>query len=104
MGVPQPWLRAYHRHGYRRITGMATDVPQARLRAYYDCGYRRTYGRTTLTFLLHIPYLEHAGNGVVHPELDKVEGIEQFPVATQKNEVHQFLTSSIAGSSPRLLP
>ena len=73
-------LRAYYRHGYGRTTdtatgvpqtwigrttGTATGVPQTWLRAYYDCGYGRTYGRTTLTFLLRIPYVCD-GNYVLH--------------------------------------
>ena len=66
-GVLRLWLRAYYNYGYGRTT--ATGVLQLRLRAYYNCSYGRTYGRTTLTFLLHILYVEwlhHAKEAWMH--------------------------------------
>ena len=37
-------------------------------------------------------YLGHVvGNGVVRPEMTKVEAIEHFPAPSTKKEVHQFL-------------
>ena len=49
-------------------------------------------------------HLGHAvGNGVVYPELNKVEALEQFPVpSTTKKQVRQFL--GLAGYYRRFIP
>ena len=61
-GRPRQQLRAYYCYGYGRSTATGTGVVLLRVRAYYDYGYGRTTTeatgrRTTLTFLLRIPYL-----------------------------------------------
>ena len=61
-GVLRLRLRAYYDYGYGRTMTTATGVLRLRLRAYYDYGYGRTTTeatgeRTTLTFLLRIPYV-----------------------------------------------